>query len=94
MDIPFVKAVLGGPVKIPTLEGEETFQIPEGTQVGTTFVLKNKGVPSRSGRGNLEFKVGIEIPKKLSDKQKEILEQYAISCSEEVGNKKKGFFGK
>lgn len=92
--IPFVKAVLGGNVQIPTLEGDTSFYIPEGTQPDTIFVLKNKGVPSRSGRGNLEFKVQIEIPKKLSDKQKEILEQYAISCSEEVGPKKKGFFGK
>ena len=92
--IPFVKAVLGGPIKIPTLEGEETFQIPEGTQPDTTFVLKNRGVPSRNGRGNLEFKVQIEIPKKLSDKQRELLEQYAISCGEEVGTKKKSFFGK
>lgn len=92
--IPFVKAVLGGTIKIPTLEGEMDFEIPEGTQVGTVFTLKNKGVPSRSGRGNLEFKVGIEIPRKLSDKQRELLEQYAISCSEEVGQKKKGFFGK
>ena len=92
--IPFVKAVLGGPIKIPTLEGEENFMVPEGTQPDTVFTLKNKGVPSRSGRGNLEFKVQIEIPRKLSDKQKELLEQYAISCSEEVGTKKKGFFGK
>lgn len=92
--IPFVKAVLGGPVTIPTLEGEETFNIPEGTQPGTVFVLKNKGVPTRNSRGNLEFKIQIEIPKKLSDKQRELLEQYAISCSEEVATKKKGFFGK
>lgn len=92
--IPFVKAVLGGKIKIPTLEGEEFFEIPEGTQPDTIFTLRNKGVPSRNGRGNLEFKVQIEIPRKLSDKQRELLEQYAISCSEEVGNKKKGFFGK
>lgn len=92
--IPFVKAVLGGPITIPTLEGEETFNIPEGTQPGSVFVLRGKGVPTRTGRGNLEFKVQIEIPKKLSDKQRELLEQYAISCSEEVSPKKKGFFGK
>ena len=92
--IPFVKAVLGGTIKIPTLEGEETFEIPEGTQPDTVFTIKNKGVPSRNGRGHLEFKVQIEIPKKLSDKQRELLEQYAISCSEEVGPKKKNFFGK
>jgi len=92
--IPFVKAVLGGPIKIPTLEGEETFDIPEGTQPDTVFSIKNRGVPSRNSRGNLEFKIQIEIPKKLSDKQRELLEQYAISCSEEVGTKKKNFFGK
>ncbi len=92
--IPFVKAVLGGPIKIPTLEGEQSFEIPEGTQPDTVFVLKNKGVPYKGGRGNLEFKVSIEIPRKLSDKQRELLEQYAISCSEEVGSKKKNFFGK
>ncbi|MBR5227994.1 MAG: molecular chaperone DnaJ [Clostridia bacterium] len=92
--IPFVKAVLGGPITIATLEGEETFNIPEGTQPGTVFTLKNRGVPSRGSRGNLEFKVQIEIPKKLTDKQRELLEQYAISCSEEVNTKKKGFFGK
>ena len=92
--IPFVKAVLGGSIKIPTLEGEQEFEIPAGTQPDTIFTLKNKGVPSRTGRGNLEFKVQIEIPRKLSDKQRELLEQYAISCSEEVGPKKKNFFGK
>lgn len=92
--IPFVKAVLGGNVKIPTLEKEETFNVPEGTQPGTTFVLKSRGVPNKNGtRGNLEFKVEIDVPKKLSDKQREILEQYAIACSEEVANKKRGFFG-
>lgn len=90
--IPFVKAVLGGNITIPTLEGEETFAIPEGTQPGTVFTLKNKGVPTRMGRGNLQFSVQIEIPRKLSDKQRELLEQYAVSCSEEVNTKKKGFF--
>lgn len=91
--IPFTKATLGGYIKIQTLEGEETFYIPEGTQSGETFVLKSKGVPTRMGRGNLEFTVEIDVPRKLSEKQKEILEQYAVSCSEEVG-KKKSFFGK
>jgi len=91
--IPFVKAVLGGNILIPTLEGEESIYIPEGTEPGTTFVLKGKGVPTRNNsRGNMEITVQIEIPKKLSDKQKEILEQYATACSEEVGNKKKGFW--
>lgn len=92
--IPFVKAVLGGNISIPTLEGEETFFIPEGTDTGTIFTLRGRGVPIRgTSRGVLEFKVQIDVPKKLSEKQKEILEQYAIACSEETGNKKKSFFG-
>lgn len=92
--IPFVIAVLGGNITIPTLEGDESFYIPEGTQPGTVFVIRGKGVPKGISRGNLEFKVDIDIPKKLSDKQRQILEQYAICCSEDVSNKKKGFFGK
>lgn len=96
LKVPFVKVTLGGPVKVPTLEGEYEFNMPAGTNAGTTFVLKNKGVPSIRGgnRGNLEFTIDIEVPKKLSDKQKELLEQFAISTSEEVGEKKKNFFGK
>ncbi|MDD2495802.1 MAG: molecular chaperone DnaJ [Clostridia bacterium] len=93
IDIPFVKATLGGTITVPTLEGNYDFNIPEGTNPGTVFSIKGKGVPNVRGntRGNLEFTVNIEVPKKLSENQKEILRQFAEETSEDV-NKKKGFW--
>lgn len=93
--VPFTKLVLGGSIKVPTLEEIMDFNIPEGTQADTKFRLKEKGIPNihGRGRGNLEFVVKVDIPKKLTDKQKEILSQFADSTGDEV-NKKKGFFGR
>lgn len=95
MTIPFSKATLGGVIDIPTLEGMMEYSIPEGTQVGTKFRIKNKGVPNIRGtsRGDLEFTVNIDVPKKLTDRQKEILREFANASGEEV-NKKRGFFGR
>ncbi len=95
VDISFVKATLGGTIKVPTLEGEYEFNIPEGTQPGSTFKIKNKGVPNmrNNSRGDLEFKVNIEIPKKLNDKQREALKIFAELSNEEV-SKKKNFWEK
>ena len=95
LKIPFVKATLGGKVMVPTLEGDYEFSIPEGTQPGAVFNIKNKGVPSLRTHaiGDLEFKVEIEVPKKLNDKQKEALRQFAEASNEEV-SKKKGFWEK
>ena len=96
ISVPFVKVTLGGEIKVPTLEGDYYFTVPVGTNTGTTFVLKNRGIPNIRGgnRGNLEFTIEVETPKKLTDHQKELLEQFAISTSEEVGEKKKNFFGR
>ena len=93
--VPFTKLVLGGTIKVPTLEEEVEFKIPEGTQADTKFKLKDKGIPNihGRGRGNLEFTVKVDIPKKLTDKQREILNQFADVTGDEV-NKKKGFFGR
>ena len=95
VDVPFVKATLGGKIKVPTLEGDYEFNIPEATQPGSTFRIKNKGIPNmrNSSRGDLEFTVNIEVPKKLNDKQKEALKQFADLIGEDV-NKKKGFWEK
>lgn len=92
--IPYSKMVLGGTIKIPTLEGEMEFSIPEGTNAGTTFKIKEKGIQSIHGRGkgNLEFTVDVDIPKKLNDRQREILTEFASTLGEEVSPKKKGFF--
>jgi molecular chaperone DnaJ len=93
--VPFTKLVLGGTIKVPTLEQEVDFNIPEGTASDTKFRIKEKGIPSINGRGrgNLEFTVKVDIPKKLTDKQREALIQFADTTGDEV-NKKKGFFNR
>ena len=94
--VPFAKMALGGDIKIPTLEGEMEFNIPEGTTSGTKFRVKDQGIPvlNGKGRGSLEFTVDVDVPKKLTDEQREILTQFAKSFGEEVNPKKRGIFGR
>lgn len=94
--VPFTKMVLGGQIKVQTLEGFTDFTIPEGTQDSTTFKIKDKGIPNihGRGRGDLEFTVKVDIPKKLTDRQREILTEFASSYGDEVSQRKKGFFGR
>jgi len=75
LPIRFTVAALGGKVKVRTLSGEETLKIPAGTQAGTSFRLKGKGIKSLRGGGNgdLFCKVTIEVPKKLNAHQKKAL---------------------
>ena len=75
----FPTVALGGEVKVPTLEGEETFKIPEATQSGATFRLRGRGMPDVSGRarGDLLFTVRIVTPTKLNREQKKLLQQLA-----------------
>ena len=79
MPITFAEAALGATIRIPTLEGTEDYVIPEGTQPGTVFTLKNRGITEVRGtrRGNLSFRVNVEVPKNLSAKQKELLKAFA-----------------
>ena len=92
--VPYVKMTLGGVIKIPTLEGDMDYTIPEGTQTGTKFKIKDKGIQNihGRGRGNLEFTVNVDIPKKLTDEQRRILTEFANTFGDEVSAKKKGFF--
>ena len=92
--VPFTKMALGGDIKIPTPEGEMEFNIPEGTTTGTKFRVKDQGIPilNGKGRGNLEFTVDVDVPKKLTDKQREILIEFAKTFGEEVNPKKRGIF--
>jgi molecular chaperone DnaJ len=71
---------LGGEITVPTLDGEHTFKVPEGTQSGATFRLRGKGmadVVAGRGRGDLLFTVKVVTPKKLSKDQRKLLEQLA-----------------
>lgn len=90
------EATLGAEIEVPTLEGREKFTLSEGTQTGTTFTLKQKGVPmvNSSRRGDLYFTVNVEIPKSLNEKQKELLRAFADACGESNYAKKKSFFKK
>lgn len=75
--ISFTQAALGADIKVPTLEGDQTLKIPEGTQSGTTFRIKNKGVPVLQGRGkgDLYVEVRSHTPTKLTKRQRELLQE-------------------
>lgn len=95
MPITFAQAALGGVLEIPTLTGKEEFEIKEGTETGTRFRLKEKGIENGRGqKGDLYFTVKIQTPKKLSEEQKLLLKRYAEASGEEVHERKKGIFDK
>jgi molecular chaperone DnaJ len=77
--IAFTHAVLGGEIEIPTLEGKSKLLVPGGTQPGTVLRMKGKGIPRRGGlgRGDLRVQVAIEVPTRLTDRQRELLNQFA-----------------
>ena len=94
--INFVQATLGDEIKVPTLDGKVKFTIPEGTQPGTTFRLKNKGIPHLNGhgRGDEYIKAKVVIPKHLNQEQKDLLKEFAELSGEEINPERKGFFRK
>ncbi len=71
------QAAMGAEIRVPTLEGEHALKIPDGTQPGTTFRIRNKGVPvlNGHGKGDLYVEVRVQIPTKLSKRQKELLQE-------------------
>ena len=91
------EAILGAEIEVPTLEGKQKFSIPEGTQSGTRFTIRQKGIPyvnSQTRRGDLIFSVVVEIPRGLNEKQKEAMRSFAEACNDNVYFKKKSFFKK
>lgn len=98
IDVPisFTEAALGAEIEVPTLDGTIKYNIPEGTQTGTRFKLKHKGIDNvrGHGKGDLYFTVNIKVPTKLTDKQKNALKDFAKSTGEDYNENKKGFFGK
>ncbi len=95
--ITFVQAALGGDLEVPTLDGKVRYNIPEGTQTGTTFRLRGKGIPVvgyQNRRGDQYVTVTIETPKNLNKEQKELLKKFADASGEETYAKRKSFFEK
>ena len=93
MPITFAQAALGDDIEVPTLDGKVKYSIPEGTQTGTVFRLREKGITRLrgNGRGDQYVKVVVDTPKKLNEKQKELLREFAKECGEDVHEKKSTF---
>lgn len=78
LPVPFTLAAAGGEIHVPSLDGPGTLKIPAGTQSGQMFRVKGKGVPSMEhrGRGDLIVKVFVEVPKRVSKRQAELLKEF------------------
>lgn len=89
MPIRFAQAALGDKLEVPTLDGKVSYNLPEGTQTGTVFRLKEKGIPKlrSNSRGDQYVKVIIDTPKNLNDDQKELLRKFDESCGNKVHEK-------
>ena len=96
MPITFTQAALGAEIEVPTLDGKVRYNIPEGTQTGTTFRLKGKGIPyvGYKNRGDQYVTVVVETPTKLTREQKELLKKLESTMDDEGQPKRKGFFEK
>lgn len=97
-DIPITitQATLGANIEIPMVDGsKEKFVIPEGTQTGTKFTIRNKGfkILNSSSQGNFIFKVVVQTPKKLSKEQRNLFNELAKTMNEQPPVKKRGIFG-
>ena len=98
----FAQAALGSSFEVPTLDGPEVVQVPPGTQPGSEFRLRGKGMPRlrQVGFGDQIVTAVVEVPKKLSPRARELLEAYAEEMGEEIQEhetlieKLKGLFGK
>ena len=93
--ISFTEAALGAEIEIPVLGGKtESYTIPEGTQTGTVFTLRGKGIPdvNTKRKGDLLITVTVETPKNLNSEQKKLLKQFSESLGEKKVGKKKKFF--
>ncbi|MFA9558790.1 molecular chaperone DnaJ [Evansella sp. AB-rgal1] len=97
MPLTFVQSALGDEIEVPTLNGKVKLKIPAGTQTGTHFRLRGKGVPNvrGMGQGDQHIQVKVVTPKKLTEKQKDLLREFAeISGNETPDEQNDNFFAK
>ncbi|HIY22457.1 MAG TPA: molecular chaperone DnaJ [Candidatus Flavonifractor merdigallinarum] len=101
--VTFLQAALGAELEIPTIDGKVKWTLPEGTQPGTTFRLRGKGMPAVNGRGRGDqfVTVKVQVPRNLTHEQKEALRRFGQAMGEEgaesensLGDEIKGFFDK
>ena len=93
MPVSFSQVALGGEIEVPTLDGKVSYNVPAGTQTGTVFRLREKGIQKlrSNSRGDQYVKVVVETPKHLTEKQKELLRELAKESGDEVHEKKRTF---
>lgn len=94
--INIVQATLGAEIKVPTLDGQVTMKVPEGTQPGKVMRLKGKGIPSLrgGGRGDQLVRMKVVVPTKLTDKQKDALQKFADISKDNINPEEKSFLNK
>ena len=94
--VTFAEAVLGAELEVPTLDGNVKYNMPEGTQNGTAFRLRGKGIPflRGKGRGDQFVHISVEIPRDLTKKQKALLQEFASAMNDKNHPGRKGFFDK
>ena len=91
--VPFATAALGGEIDVPTLEGKASIKVPAGTQGGTVFRLRGRGVPEVGGgrKGDLHIQASVEVPTNLDSNQKDKLREFAESIGEKNSPMQEGF---
>ena len=96
MPVSFAQAALGDTLQVPTIDGKVEYTMPEGTQPGTVFRMRGKGIQNVNGRGRGDqyVRINIEVPKNLSGKQKELLREFEASMTGENQQQRKGFWDK
>jgi molecular chaperone DnaJ len=94
--VSFVQAALGAEIEVPTLDGAATIKIPAGTQPGTMFRVKAKGVKNVQGygTGDLHVRINVEVPTHLSSAQKAKLQEFSGLCSGKENPLSQSFFEK
>jgi len=94
--VSFVQAVLGAEIDVPTLEGKSAIHIPAGTQPGTMFRLKGKGIKNLQGygHGDLHVRINVEVPTHLSAAQKAKLQEFSELCNGNESPLRQSFFEK
>ena len=92
--ITYSQAVLGAEIVVPTIDGKVQYTVPEGTQSGTRFRLRGKGIKYLNGRGRGDeyVTVNVEIPKKLTREQRKALENFEATLKDDNYEQRKGFF--
>jgi molecular chaperone DnaJ len=96
LPVSFTQAALGADIEVPTLEGKDTVAVAGGTQSGDLFRLRGRGLPALDGRarGDLLVQVIVEIPKKLTRRQEELLREFAATEHKGVLPQRESFLEK